>query len=148
MRTLPIRAWLALALVTLVAIPLLTMVAIGVAVSRQSDAPKPIAEIVQAGAARWHDPAWLDAVKKAAAGRGIDLILVDADGAQLLRTLADPMAPKGTPAHNDGLVTSRDEALYRVKLPSGGTGLAYIYGVPYPARRTRRRASGVSRSPS
>jgi signal transduction histidine kinase len=29
-------------------------------------------------------------------------------------------------------VTSRAEAYYRVALPSGGTGLAYVYGTPYP----------------
>ena len=146
MRTLPIRLWLTLALLALVAIPILTVAGLGVGLAQSDSASMPVAKIVQQDGALWHDDAWQRMVSDLAVDNGIDLVLVDDTGTEILRTAENPTVdPTGSDraTGKDGLMTSRAEAVYPVKLPSGGTGLAYIYGDTGNVKNERSDVIGI-----
>ncbi|HEX5503975.1 MAG TPA: HAMP domain-containing sensor histidine kinase, partial [Thermomicrobiales bacterium] len=93
--TLPLRRWLALALVATFLIPV--CVTAGVAASQWHggrgwwNGDTQAAQLISAGADRWDDPAWQAATRNALAPRGVDFVLYE-DGREVYRSAADPLA--------------------------------------------------------
>ena len=92
-RTLPIRRWLALALLAIVFVPLIVTASLGVArVDVPQDTTGEGAELLERDVARWGDPAWREAAKEQLQARGVEFVLFDAAGRELYRTTPDPVA--------------------------------------------------------
>jgi len=127
--TLPIRRWLALALVAIFAFPTLVVIGAVVLYDVPGDAAAEAAGALRADVARWADPAWQAAARERWAGRGVDFVLVDAAGREIYRSVADPFAA------GDG-----SRGVRRVLVPGPGAdgaatlGAAYLYFPPDPPR--------------
>ena len=122
--TLPIRRWLALALVAVFASPAL-VVAVGVLLyDVPSDAVVEAGSALGADVARWAEPAWQAEARARWAARGVVFVLVDADGREIYRSASDPFAG----GDEDGL-----RGVRRVIVPGTGAndpatlGTAYLY---------------------
>lgn len=116
--TLPIRRWLALALVATFAVPAIATVVVGVTqfgATWHSSAGA--AGLLRAGASRWNDPTWQAAARRSLAGDGVDFVLVE-NGRTIYQSSPDPLA--GTDANNQRTVQ---------QLVLGGSPrrVAYIY---------------------
>jgi signal transduction histidine kinase len=90
-RTLPIRKWLALALIALVVVPIcitggVAFHVVGIGGNGQTAA---IAEI-HANADRWHDPQWQEATRAKFAGRSVDFDLIE-NGTTIYRSSDNPL---------------------------------------------------------
>lgn len=97
-RTLPIRRWLALALVALFLAPILTMVVIGFLVFRPTQGPVPVEQRVEerleANTERWADPTWQAELGDWLAGESVDVVLTE-NGAEVYRSTGNPLAGTG-----------------------------------------------------
>ncbi len=97
-RTLPIRRWLALALLALFLAPVLTLGAIGFLIFRPTHGPVPIEQRVEnrleENADRWGDPAWQAELGDWLASENVDVVLTE-DGAEVYRSTATPLAGTG-----------------------------------------------------
>lgn len=94
-RTLPIRRWLALALVVTLAVPLLVTGFLvfhlaGVA-DEFDETPRAAERTLRAGASRWNDPNWQAGTQAELAADGVDFILIEG-GQEVYRSTADPLA--------------------------------------------------------
>jgi signal transduction histidine kinase len=94
-RTLPLRRWLALALVASIAVPIMVT---GVLVFHLAgvaedfdETPHAAANLLRADAAHWSDPAWQAATQAELHAQGADFILIEG-GRELYRSTADPLA--------------------------------------------------------
>ncbi|HEY8446219.1 MAG TPA: HAMP domain-containing sensor histidine kinase [Thermomicrobiales bacterium] len=93
-RTLPLRRWLAIALVTIVILPIL---ATGTVVFHLAGHSPDVDDIDRAVALlrrdvdRWSDPAWQAQTTTTLASEGLDFILVEGDR-EIYRSVADPLA--------------------------------------------------------
>jgi signal transduction histidine kinase len=117
-RTLPIRRWLALALVATVVAPFVVTAIVGLSqffptLHAQDQAP----QIVRAGAARWSDPAWQAATRARLVPYAVDFVLVER-GHTVFRTSRDPLA--GTSASNT-------RSVQEVVVGGAQRQIAYIY---------------------
>ena len=117
-RTLPIRRWLALALVISIVVPALVAAIAALAqylpaLNAHDQAPS----ILRTGAGHWTDPTWQAATRKQLVPYGIDFVLIER-GRTVYRTSADPLS--GTGPNYERLVQ---------RLVIGGTQrrTAYIY---------------------
>lgn len=90
--TLPIRRWLALALVAIFAVPALVVGGAIVWYDVPSDAAAEVEDELRAAVARWSDPAWQAEARARFAARGVDFVLVDGAGREIFRSAADPYA--------------------------------------------------------
>lgn len=121
-RTLPIRRWLALALVVMVVVPILVTGLLvfhfaGVADDFGQET-QAAADQLRADAARWSDPDWQVATRAELAEQGVDFILIE-DGRELYRSTADPLAG---PDNDEHLVQVVDVA------GTEPTRRAYVFG--------------------
>jgi hypothetical protein len=110
-RTLPLRLWLALALVAIVGAPALATWALSAALA---PGPPPgematmatVRAILGDDAARWHDPAWQRQARQRLARLHVDVLLDDAAGHQVFATPGAPaLLPWGI-AHAGPLLPS------------------------------------------
>jgi signal transduction histidine kinase len=123
-RTLPIRKWLALALIALVVIPVcvtggVAFHIVGIGDNGQSEAINEIRTSVD----RWGDPEWQQATKQKYAGRSIDFVLVE-NGRTIFQTSDDPLN------NNSGKL-----AREIVVSPSNPRQLFYLYSSQYGGGR-------------
>jgi signal transduction histidine kinase len=90
-RTLPMRRWLALALLVTFLVPACVIVAFAVASVRENphDDQDVAADQIRDDAALWHDTAWREATSDALAGDDVAFILVE-DGREIYRSDEDP----------------------------------------------------------
>lgn len=131
-RTLPIRRWLALALVALFLAPILTLGAIGFIVFRPTHGPvlieQRVEERLEENVDRWDDPAWQAELGAWLADEDVDVILMDG-GTEIYRSTADPLA--GT---DDGAARLSRQ----LELPDGRSALIYAdqrFGPPAELRQ-------------
>lgn len=94
-RTLPIRRWLALALVVTLAVPLLVTGFLvfhlaGVA-DEFDETPRAAERTLRAGASQWSDLVWQVDTQAELAADGVDFILIEG-GQEVYRSTADPLA--------------------------------------------------------
>jgi signal transduction histidine kinase len=90
--TLPIRRWLALALVALIAVPVaVTAVVAFHLVGLPQTERFAAADRLQRDAARWHDPAWQAQMRDEFGPHGIDFVLIE-NGQEVYRSAPDPLA--------------------------------------------------------
>src|SRR4051794_26024578 len=91
-RTLPIRRWLALALVVAFVVPAAVTASVAITFiwgpTRNDITP---AERLRADAAQWGDPAWQSATAAELARDKVDFVLVE-DGREVYRSVPDPLA--------------------------------------------------------
>lgn len=123
--TLPIRKWLALALIALVIIPIFVTGAVafhvvGIGDNGQSAAINEIRD----NANRWDDPQWQEATKQKYAGRSIDFVLVE-NGQTIYQSSGDPLN------NNSGKL-----AREIVVSPSNPRQLFYLYSSQYGGGRS------------
>lgn len=137
-RTLPIRRWLALALVTIVLLPVLVAGSIFGHNMRSQFDPHQTVDPVREGFARWTDPAWQAATRERLQSRGADFVLFDGTGRELYRSVKDPL----TDAEGNDLIRS----VRKVTLTASDTGtavgeldvvigIAHIYTLDRPPAR-------------
>lgn len=89
--TLPVRRWLALALLAAFLIPfVVTAITAAVFVFEGNRDESTAAEQLSGGAASWTDPAWQAATTAELAGRDIDFVLFE-DGREIYRSTLDPL---------------------------------------------------------
>jgi signal transduction histidine kinase len=116
--TLPIRRWLALALVATFIIPaFVTLIVAFVEVGPSWHASYQAAQVLEAGASHWRNPSWQAATRRDMAGQGIDFVL-DVDGRTVYRSTPDPLA--GTGANSQRTVQ-------RLVVPGRSRYVAYVY---------------------
>lgn len=123
--TLPIRRWLALALVAIIAVPSLVVAGLIAWHDLPRDAADGVARALRADVARWPDPAWQAGTAAALASRGVDFVLVDGLGRELYRSAADPLAGADESADS--------KAIQRIVVTAAGAdgprtlGTAFLY---------------------
>lgn len=95
-RTLPIRRWLALALVIIFLVPLIATVAFTVSwVGENPHADRSgAARTLRDGAANWNDPGWRSAMADELGEDGVDFVLTEG-GTEIFRTVDDPFSTTG-----------------------------------------------------
>lgn len=123
-RTLPIRRWLALALLAIFLAPVLTMLVIGFLAFHDTHGPVEIEQVVEQrleeNVDRWGDPGWQTEMRGWLASEDVDVLLIEGNR-EIFRTADEPLA--GT---DD---TSR--LARRFELPdSDPPRAAYIYSDP------------------
>ena len=127
--TLPIRRWLALALVVTFVAPALAtgLAAAGWVWGAPRGDAAAAAQLLRDGAARWNDPAWQAATRAELAARNVDFLLLE-DGREVYRSVADPLAKAGELA-----VDADGRLVQRLVLPAAGAQpgrTAYIFSSP------------------
>ena len=141
-RTLPIRRWLALALVVAFVVPAVVtaFVAATLIWGPSRTATSPVTRL-RADAARWDDPAWQAATTAELAADNVDFVLLE-DGREIYRSATDPLsnAAAGVDANAGDSHgppwwdnQSGGRLVQRLELPGVGPQpqrLAYIYSPP------------------
>lgn len=89
-RTLPIRRWLALALLAIFVVPALSVGLLLTVYQGPFESEDEAARILRAGVARWSDPAWQAEATEAIWPSGVRFVLLDADGREVYRSAPDP----------------------------------------------------------
>ncbi len=90
--TLPLRRWLALALVIAFVVPVFVTISIGAKIVFDTDDGLKVAVArLRDGASQWNDPAWQAETTAQLKARGIDVVLFE-DGREVYRSAADPLA--------------------------------------------------------
>ena len=90
--TLPIRRWLALALLSVFFVPAaVTGVVVYHLLGAGANGASVAADRLRAGVAEWNDPAWQTATKRALAAQGVDFVLIE-NGREIYRSSPDPLA--------------------------------------------------------
>ena len=97
-RTLPLRLWLALALIAIVIAPALTTWALSSALapglpSGETSTVATVRGLLEGNTARWHDPAWQRQTRRRLAALHVDVLLSDAMGHQVFATSGVPALP-------------------------------------------------------
>ena len=93
--TLPLRRWLAVALVATFVVPAFATVIVAFAeVGPSWHSGYEAAQTIEAGAARWRNPSWQAATKRELGGQGIDFVL-NVNGRTIYRSVPDPLAGTG-----------------------------------------------------
>lgn len=96
MTQLPIRLWLALALVLIVGMPMLAMsvvAALSLRETRQTARDiEAVRTVVMGNAAQWSDPAWQASIRPQLAAADTDVVLLNAAGQEVFRSAPDPLA--------------------------------------------------------
>jgi signal transduction histidine kinase len=91
-RTLPLRRWLALALIVTFVVPAVTTAMVAYAVVRLPQVTRfQAADRLRGDVERWHDPAWQAEMRDDFAPHGVDFVLIE-DGREVYRSTADPVA--------------------------------------------------------
>jgi signal transduction histidine kinase len=124
-RTLPIRKWLALALISLIVIPIcvtggVAFHIVGIGDNGQSEAINDI----RSNTARWRDPLWQATMKQKYAGKNIDFVLVE-NGETIYQSSADPLNNSSGKIVREIVVS-----------PSNPSQRFYIYADQYGGGRT------------
>jgi signal transduction histidine kinase len=116
---LPIRRWLALALVLTFAVPALVTLVVGVTQFGGAwHASAGAANIIRRGAAHWSSPTWQAATRRALHPDGVDFALM-VNGRTIYRSTADPF--QGTAGNNQRTVQE-------IVVPGRPRRVAYVYG--------------------
>ncbi len=93
-RTLPIRRWLALALLAVFLAPVLTMGVIGFLLFRETHGPVPVEQRVETrvteDVGQWADPAWQAEITDWLAGQNVDILLIEGSR-EVFRSTEDPL---------------------------------------------------------
>ena len=134
MKTLPVRFWLWLLLIAVVAIPAITTVTL---IAARKLPPPPGSKVVTAelravlldDVARWDDPAWQAEIAPQLEAAGVEAVLVDANGQIAYRT---PGWPDANPATSDVPDTALSLAATTLTAP-GPDGLALAVLAARPA---------------
>lgn len=119
--TLPIRRWLALALLAIFVVPALVVAGAVVWYDVPSDSAAEVENALRADVARWAEPAWQAEARNRWSARGVVFVLVAADGREIYRSAADPFGG----GDKNGILGVR-----RVLVPGPDTstlGTAYLY---------------------
>ena len=91
-RTLPIRRWLALALVVTFVVPAFATVTVaGLQFGANWHSRGSASQLLRAGASRWRDPGWQQATRKTLVAQGVNFVLVE-NGHEVYRSASDPLA--------------------------------------------------------
>lgn len=133
--TLPLRRWLAIALVVAFLVPLMaTAIVAGALVWRPGEHDNgDAARILTEGAANWRDPAWQAQTTAALHAHGVEFVLFE-DSAEVYRSTANPLAdthadasePRNWWARDDGSRLAR-----QLTLPGDSPSRhAYLYSLP------------------
>lgn len=151
---LPIRVWLGLALVAVVGVPLVAMTAVAALAVRGAFAPFPGFEGLRADVmrdvARWEDPAWQAALTERTAGRGITVLLRDADGTAIYGDPTDVLMvgaelPPLPPPGEAGLPhVAFTQPITRLTVVQDGQQIGtahFVFGVPQRIRTEPFRPS-------
>ena len=134
MRTLPIRFWLWLLLVAVVAVPAITTLTL---IAARMPPPPPGSKVVSPelraalldNVARWSDAAWQAEIAPNLDAAGVDVVLVDAEGQVVYRTAGWPDA---NPATSDAQNVALSLAATTLMAP-GPDGLALAVLAARPA---------------
>jgi signal transduction histidine kinase len=135
-RTLPMRRWLALALVLAFVVP--TVVTFSAAVAfiwvPSHNRVSPVARL-RAGAAQWDDPVWQTATAATLARDRVDFVLLE-DGREIYRSVPDPLATANVATSNGSehgppwWADQGGRLTQRLELPGAPQRVAIIYSPP------------------
>jgi signal transduction histidine kinase len=135
-RTLPLRRWLALALVVTFIVPVSVTGFVAYHTGARSWADTDAtADRLRADVARWDDPAWQAATAADLREEGIDIVLFEGER-EIFRSSADPLAETG----------DDERRVRRVAIPGEGTQhIAFIYtdDAQWPPEEGERRNAVV-----
>jgi signal transduction histidine kinase len=133
-KTLPVRRWLGIGLITIFFTPVAVVAAVNVLWVRPtgevSDAQafEQVQPLITQNPARWSDPAWQTELQAAAHKFGVDVDLIDANGVTIYRSSADPLGTVGVATGTRA--TNRVVKTLAVPDPAGGANTVRLYSYP------------------